>query len=67
MFYSYSVCSSVFIVHQIMDQCPGQQCPHSYWKFQVSSLHQDSEKKPWIVGTWFYSPEDLKEISLSSR
>ena len=37
-----------------------------YYKFRISSFHEDDETV-WAVGTWFYSPEDLKVLKLSSR
>ena len=34
---------------------------HEFWKMKISSFHKDeSSGKRWVVGTWFYSPSQLK-------
>lgn len=41
---------------------------HDYWKMKILSMHKDpSSQKKWVVGTWFYTPSQLKEIKLKER
>jgi hypothetical protein len=39
---------------------------HEYWKMKVVSMHVLSGKK-WVVGTWFYSPSQLRDIKIKER
>ena len=56
---------SVFVVHQGMQTSQKQPDGHPYWKMKVVSIHVDKDGTYWIVGAWFYSPSDLKELKLS--
>jgi hypothetical protein len=42
--------------------------PHQYWKMKVVSMHKNQETgEKWVVGAWFYTPSQLKEIGLKER
>jgi hypothetical protein len=56
--------TSVFIIHEGMDMVKNPNPdPHDYWKMRVVSMHKNPEtQEKWIVGAWFYSPSQLKEL-----
>jgi hypothetical protein len=56
----------MFVVAHGMKAGEKQSDGHAYWKMRISSLHQGAGKL-WVVGVWFYSPSDLKEVGLSRR
>jgi hypothetical protein len=37
---------------------------HKYWKMKITSIHQGA-KTFWVVGHWYYSPSNLKELKLN--
>ena len=54
---------SVYVVHQGIDPGP-QNDGHDYWKVKVASIHQGQNQGTWVIGLWFYSPSDLKDLDL---
>jgi hypothetical protein len=41
---------------------------HEYWKMKVSSLHKNElTGEKWVLGTWFYTPEQLRDQILKER
>lgn len=51
---------SVFVVHEGM-KVGERSDGHKYWKMRISSIHKGEGLMMWIVGSWFYSPSNLKE------
>jgi hypothetical protein len=39
---------------------------HMYWKMRIQSMHQGKDTI-WVVGSWFYSPNQLKDLELRKR
>jgi len=65
--YSYT---SIFVVHESMnmDMDGSDWDSHDYWKMKVLSMHKNtSSGEKWVVGTWFYSPSQLKDVKLKER
>lgn len=59
---------SVFVFHEAMVKQEPPYDPHLYWKMRVTSMHRNPKtKERWIVGAWFYTPSQLKEIKLRKR
>ena len=66
----YQFYTSIFVVHQGMDM--NEDGPewgsHEYWKMKILSMHKESSSgKKWVVGTWFYTSSQLREIKLKER
>ena len=41
---------------------------HEYWKMKILSMHKNvSSGEKWVVGTWFYTPSQLRGIKLKDR
>lgn len=41
---------------------------HEFWKMRILSMHKDHVSgNKWVVGTWFYSPSQLRDIKLKER
>lgn len=63
---TYLLLTSVFVVHKdmVMDEDGSKEWqPHDYWKMKILSMHKDTTSGDrWIVGTWFYSPSQLRPI-----
>jgi hypothetical protein len=62
--------TSIFVVHKDMnmDSDGPEWDPHEYWKMKIISMHKDGlSGKKWVVGTWFYTPTQLKDIKLKER
>lgn len=51
-----------------MDEDGPEWDPHEYWKMKITSFHKNpSRKQIWVVGTWFYTPEQLEEAKLTKK
>jgi hypothetical protein len=62
----YQPCASVFVVHEGMTVGEEHSDGHKYWKMKILSMHQGKDTI-WIIGSWFYSPSDLKGLNLRKR
>lgn len=59
---------SIFVVHSGMDPEDQHPDPHEYWKMKVVSMHKNVlTGERWVVGAWFYTPSQLREIKLKKR
>lgn len=66
----YSSYTSIFVVHEgmNMDEDGPEWDSHEYWKMKILSMHKDnSSGERWVVGYWFYTPSQLREIKLKDR
>jgi hypothetical protein len=60
--------TSLFVIHHGMDMEGGQPDPHEYWKMRVVLMHKDQlTQQRWVVGAWFYTPSQLRDINLKPR
>jgi hypothetical protein len=57
---------SVFVAHEGMTLAENHSDSHRYWKMKIKSMHQGKDTI-WVVGNWFYSPSNLKELKLHKR
>lgn len=51
-----------------MDQEGIEWDSHDYWKMKILSMHKDKfSGEKWVVGSWFYTPSQLRDIKLKER
>lgn len=69
VFLIHSFYISIFVVHADMDMDSDEWSPHEYWKMKILSMHKNpSTGEKWVVGTWFYTPSQLKDaIKVNDR
>jgi hypothetical protein len=56
--------TSIFVVHEALatDDNPNRD-PHDYWKMRIVSMHKNPKtQERWIVGAWFYTPSQLRDL-----
>ena len=57
---------SVYVAHEGLTLEDTPLDGHAYWKMKIRSIHQGKDTI-WVIGYWFYSPSNLKDLELGNR